>query len=60
MKKVQKVQQPPLGKQQPQVTELSDDQLEQVQGGLNPQPLPPRIAFVPSIPIPPPDGILWR
>ncbi len=29
------------GKQQHKVTELSDEQLEQVQGGLNPQPLPP-------------------
>ena len=60
MKNGQKIpQQPQLGKQQPQVIELSDDQLEHVQGGINPQPLPPRWD-VPSIPLPPPGGARWR
>jgi bacteriocin-like protein len=58
--KAQESQQP-LGKQATQMTELSDDQMAQVQGGLNPQPLPPGIAaLVPSTPIPPPEGRFFR
>lgn len=56
MKKVQKQQ---LDKQKTQVTEVSDDQLEKVQGGLNPQPLPPGRA-IPTIYTPYPPGDPWR
>jgi hypothetical protein len=59
MKKAQKGQQP-LSKQSPRMIELSEDQMARVQGGLNPQPLPPGRALVPSIPIPPPEGEFLR